>query len=69
MADISYVVLKPFPVQMPDGERRSLDAGDIVPPETHGRWLLLAEESGKVSPVSVVEAHTVTAKRRNKAAA
>lgn len=65
MADLSYVALKPFPVQMPDGERRSLAAGDIVPPEIHGRWLWLAEEAGKVAPVTIVEA-PATPKRRAK---
>lgn len=66
---ISYVALKPFAVQMPDGERRSLAAGDIIPSETHGRWLWLAEEAGKIAPVTIVEAKTDTPKRRTKTAA
>lgn len=70
MGSLSYVALKPLPVQMPDGERLTLEPGDLIPEEIHGRWLWLAQESGKVAASTDTEAATTTARKpRRKAAA
>lgn len=63
---VPYIALKPLSVQMPDGERRVLQPGDLIPEEIHGRWLWMAQEAGKVG---VGEVKVASPSRRKSAAA
>ena len=53
VAEIRYVALKPLPIQAEDGERLTIDVGEEIPVELHGRWIDMAIEAGKVGVLPV----------------
>lgn len=59
VAEIRYVALKPLALQTTEGERLELAPGEEIPPQEVGRWVEMAIEAGKVSPI-VASASTLT---------